>query len=82
MITAWITIRATEAETRGVVAYREVALSRGVGIEVEVRLQRERDGRDSILRAVPKGRSYRGQNKRKKNEIKRTDFRFSQKTAG
>ena len=33
--------------------------------------------------AVPKGRSYRGPNKgNKKIEIKRTDFRFSQKTAG
>ena len=49
VITAWITVRAIQAETRGFVAYREVALFRGEGIEEEVRLQRERDGRGSLL---------------------------------
>ena len=48
VITAWVTVRATQAETRGVVAYREVALLRGEGIEEEVRLQRERGGSDSL----------------------------------
>ena len=52
VITAWITVRATQAETRGIVAYRDVALLRGEGIEEEVRPQREQDGRDSLLRTT------------------------------
>ena len=49
VITAWIPVRATQAETRGVVACREAAVLRGEVVEEEeVRLQRERDGRDSL----------------------------------
>ena len=48
VITPWVTVRATQAETTGVEAYREVALLRGEGIEQKVRLQRERDGRASL----------------------------------
>ena len=49
VITAWITVQAIQAETRGAVVYREVALLRGERIEEEVRLQRERGGRDSLI---------------------------------
>ena len=46
---AWITIRAIKAETGGIVPFSEVALSRGGGIEMQVRINRKRDGSDSLL---------------------------------
>ena len=49
VMTAWITIRAIKAETGGIVPFSEVALSRGGGIEMQVRINRKRDGSDSLL---------------------------------
>ena len=49
VITAWITVGAIQAGTRGVVAYGEVALMRGGEMQKEVRIQKNRDGRDSLL---------------------------------